>query len=71
MKYVNTKQQALSSAYMASKSGRKGGFELCKICKNGKPGKPKFYETFGSEKTAQDVIDRLQKLNAGCQWVEA
>ena len=44
---------------------------LSRILKNGKPGKPNVYELYGCEKTAQDVIARLEKNNPGCKWVEA
>ena len=45
--------------------------ELRRICKNGQPGAVRKYERYGSEKTAQDVIDRLEKLNPGTKWIEA
>lgn len=71
MKYVNSKQQALSNAYFASKKSKANGFYLSRILKSGKPGKPSLYETYGREKCAQDVIDRLERLNTGDHWVIA
>lgn len=71
MKYVNSKQQALSNAYFASKKSKVKGFYLSRILKSGKPGKPSLYETYGREKSAQDVIDRLERLNPGDHWVIA
>lgn len=44
---------------------------LAKILKSGKTGKPREYELFGSEKTAEDVISRLEKNNPGSHWVKA
>ena len=43
---------------------------LSRILKNGKPGKPAPYDLYGSEKTAQDVISRLESNNPGCKWIE-
>lgn len=44
---------------------------LRRIRKDGTLGAPKQYERFGNEETAQNVIDRLQKLNPGTTWIEA
>lgn len=44
---------------------------LSKILKSGKPGKPQTYTLYGTEKTAQEVISRLERYNPGCHWVEA
>lgn len=43
---------------------------LSKVLKNGKLGKPMSYLLFGSERTAEDVIARLEKNNPGCKWIE-
>lgn len=42
---------------------------LCKVLKNGSLGKPIVYEMFGKEKTSQDVIERLERLNPGSHWI--
>lgn len=47
------------------------GVTLSRILKNGKPGKPAFYRFYGSEKSAEDVISRLEKNNPGDKWIEA
>lgn len=49
----------------------KNNVMLCKILKSGKPGKPNSYKLYGNEKTAQDVIARLEQLNPGNKWIEA
>lgn len=51
--------------------GEKKGVMLSKITKAGTPGNPSLYEFYGSEKTAEDVIARMEKLNPGSKWVEA
>ena len=53
-----------------SRKSRKGAM-LCKILKSGKPGKPILFEFYGCEATAQDVIDRLEKLNPETKWIAA
>ena len=70
MKYVTKNTTTEFRAIMARRSNPKG-FMLSRILKNGKPGKAQFYQTYGNEKTAQDVINRLQSLNPGFKWVEA
>lgn len=45
--------------------------QLRAILKSGKPGAIHEYKTYGSEKTAADVIERLEKLNPGKHWIEA
>ena len=47
------------------------GVRLCRILKNGKPGKPTLYEKLSGEQTAADVIARLESLNPGSKWTEA
>lgn len=42
---------------------------LRQILKSGKPGAAREYRMYGGEKTAQDVIDRLEKLNPGTRWI--
>ena len=44
---------------------------LRRIRKDGTPGKPQTYERMGGEKTARDVINRLEDLNPGTKWIEA
>lgn len=36
--------------------------------KSGKWGKPAEHEFFGGEKTAEEVIARLERNNPGCTW---
>lgn len=43
---------------------------LRKIRKDGTPGACMKYERIGAEKSAQDVIDRLEKFNPGSRWIE-
>lgn len=44
------------------------GAMLCRILKSGKPGKPQFYKAYG-EKTAEEIIKRLESNNPGSRWV--
>lgn len=70
MKYVtksmNTEFRAIMDRLTA---GNK--VAISKICKNGKPGKPHPYDRHGSEKTVEDVIARLKRLNPGIEYVAA
>lgn len=70
MKYVakSTNQEFL--ALMERRSTKKGAF-LCRIKKDGTPGKATYYEYYGAEKTPEDAIARLQKLNPGNRWILA
>lgn len=43
---------------------------LRKIRKDGTPGACMKYERIGAEKSAQDVINRLEKFNPGSRWIE-
>ena len=56
---------------MAANRREKRIVELRKIRKDGTPGKATKYEKTGREQTAQDVIERMEKLNPGCKWIEA
>lgn len=70
MKYVTKPTNTEFRAIMARRSNPKGVM-LCKILKSGKLGKPQFNQFYGGEKTAQEVITRLEKNNPGQHWVEA
>lgn len=70
MKYVSRSTNTEFRAIMERRSNPKGVM-LCRVLKSGKLGKPQFNRFYGGEKTAQDVINRLEKLNAGSRWVEA
>lgn len=56
---------------IAANRREKNTVELRRIKKNGLPGAVGKYERMGREKTAQDVIERLEKLNPGTKWIEA
>ena len=71
MKYVTKSTNTEFKAIMARRSGKPQGVTLSRILKNGNPGTPTFYQFYGSEKTAQEVIDRLEKNNPGDKWIEA
>lgn len=58
-------------AIMDRRHGASSGVMLSRILKSGKPGKATFYQFYGSESTAQDVIDRMEKNNPGNKWIEA
>lgn len=58
------------TAIMQRRSKRTG-FMLCRLLKDGSLGKPSFYQTFGSEKTPEEIIHRLEANNPGCKWVKA
>lgn len=58
------------AAILARRSNTKGVM-LSRILKSGKPGKPTFYQFFGCEHTAQDVIDRMERNNPGSTYIEA
>lgn len=47
------------------------GVQIARILKSGKAGKPFFAEFYGNEKTAQEVIDRMEENNPGTKFVEA
>ena len=70
MKYVTKSTNTEFQAILARRSNIKGVM-LCRILKSGKPGKPQFYRFYGGEKTAQEVIERMQNNNPGDTWVEA
>lgn len=70
MKYVTKSTNTEFKAIMARRSNPKGVM-LCRILKSGKLGKPQFNQFYGGEKTAQEVITRLEKNNPGQHWVEA
>lgn len=70
MKYVTKSTNTEFMAIMARRSNPKGVM-LCRILKSGKLGKPQFNQFYGGEKTAQEVITRLEKNNPGQHWVEA
>lgn len=44
---------------------------LRRILKSGKPGVATEYKLYGNEKTAEDVIERLETNNPGDHWVVA
>ena len=44
---------------------------LRRILKSGKPGAAIEYRLYGAEKTAEDVIKRLEGNNPGDHWIEA
>lgn len=67
MKSTNTEFQAI----LARRRGTPKGVMLSRILKSGKPGKPTFYQFFGCEHSAQDVINRMESNNPGDKWVEA
>lgn len=70
MKYVTKSTNTEFKAIMARRSNPKGVM-LSRLLKSGKPGKPQFYQFYGGEKTAQEVIERMQNNNPGDIWVEA
>ena len=69
MKYISSSRHDFNA--ICNRNEGKNNVMLCKILKSGKPGKPTAYELYGNEKTAQDVIARMEKLNPGKKWVEA
>ena len=71
MKYVTKSTNSEFHAIMAKRHNSKNDVQLRPILKSGKPGAVRTYKMFGAEKTAQDVIDRLMRLNPGCAWVQA
>ena len=70
MKYVTKSTNTEFKAIMARRDNPKGVMLSC-ILKSGKAGKPAFYKFYGSESTAQDVIDRMERNNPGNHWIEA
>lgn len=71
MKYVTKSTNTEFYALLARRQGTPKGVMLSRILKSGKPGKPQFYQFCGGEKTAQEVIERMQNNNPGDTWVEA
>lgn len=54
------------------RNSNKKGVMLRYITKKGTPSKnASFHEFYGLEKTAQDVINRLEELNPGRKFIEA
>lgn len=70
MKYVTKSTNTEFKAIMTRRSNPEGVM-LSRMLKSGKPGKPQFYQFYGGEKTAQEVIERMQNNNPGNIWVEA
>ena len=70
MKYVTKSTNTEFKAILARRSNPKGVM-LSRILKSGKAGRPQFYQFYGSESTAQDVINRMESNNPGDHWVEA
>lgn len=70
MKYVTKSTNTEFKTIMDRRSNLKGVM-LSRLLKSGKLGKPQFYQFYGGEKTAQEVIERLQKNNPSNTWVEA
>lgn len=70
MKYVTKSMNTEFNAIMNRRSNPKT-VTLCKILKSGKPGKPFEATLYGSEKTAEEAIARLEKNNPGQHWVKA
>lgn len=70
MKYVTKSTNTEFKAILARRSNPKGVM-LSRLLKSGKPGRPQFYQFYGGEKTAQEVIERIQNNNPGDIWVEA
>lgn len=70
MKYV-TKSMNIEFRAIMNKRINKNSVVLCKVLKNGKLGSPIHYEMFGNEKTAEDVIKRLEVNNNGSKWIKA
>lgn len=60
-----------STKYINSKGFPKGAF-IYHIKKNGERyKKPYFYQIYGSEKSAEDIIKRLEYLNPGQRFEKA
>lgn len=72
MKYVTKSTNTEFNAIMSRRSNHNPDtVALCKVLKSGKPGKPVQYKMYGNEKTAADVIARLEKNNPGSYWLVA
>ena len=56
---------------IAERRSKPNKVELRRILKSGKPGAVRTYERHGGEKTPEDVIERLERLNPGTKWVIA
>ena len=67
MKSTNTEFQAI----MKRRAGTPKGAMISRILKSGKPGKPFFVAYLWNEKTAQDVVKRLEGLNPNTKYIEA
>lgn len=68
MKYVT---KNMNTEFRAIINRRTAGNKvvISYICKNGKLSKPHTYDLYGNEKTAEDVIARLKRLNPGTEYV--
>lgn len=66
MKYSNNDFHAI----LARRRSNIKGVMLSRILKSGKPGKPSFYQFFGCEHSAEDVIRRMERNNPGQTYVE-
>ena len=71
MKRISNSGCIPNSWYKAIHQSTPKTITLCKILKSGKLGKPQEYELYGSEKTAEDVISRMERNNPGNRWVKA
>lgn len=71
MKRVSNSGCIPNSWYKALHQSHPKTVTLARILKSGKPGKPREYDLFGCEKTAKDVIARLERNNPGDHWVKA
>lgn len=71
MKYVTKSMNTEFQAIMARRRSAPNGATVARILKSGKPGKPFFVSYLWNERTAQDVITRLESLNPGTKYVEA
>ena len=57
--------------YICARRSNKRFVSLYPVKKDGTPGKLRKYECYGNEKTAEDVIKRLESLNPGRKWMVA
>jgi len=58
-------------AILARRHSTRNGAMISRILKSGKPGKPFFVAFLWNEKSAKDVVNRLEALNPGVTYVEA
>lgn len=70
MKYVTKSMNTEFKAIMNRRTAKNGVMLRC-TKKNGEFGKPAFYQFFGSENTAEEVIRRMENNNPGKKFVEA